>query len=142
MIEIIEITNEKDLKLAWAIRKEVFVVEQGCPEDIEWEFEEESTHFLALLNGEVVGTARFRKTDNGIKMERFAVLKQARNKGVAAALIKRILIETDELQEKKYLHAQLSAEGLYQKFGFKPHGEHFWEGGIEHVKMVLNTSKS
>lgn len=135
-IQIIQILNPQDLQLAWDIRKQVFVVEQGCPEDIEWEFEEESTHFLALLNDKPVGTARYRSTEKGTKLERFAVQEFARNKGVAAALLQRILGEIGSKPGIKYLHAQLSAAGLYAKFNFKPHGENFWEGGIEHVKMI------
>ncbi len=135
-IQIIQIANPQDLQVAWDIRKDVFVVEQGCPEDIEWEFEEESTHFLALLDGKPVGTARYRTTEKGIKLERFAVVKNFRYKGVAAALIMRILVEIGSKPERVYLHAQLSAAGLYLKFGFKPSGPNFWEGGIEHVKMI------
>ncbi|MDP1726188.1 MAG: GNAT family N-acetyltransferase [Bacteroidota bacterium] len=136
MIDIIEIRKPEDLNTAWAIRKEVFVVEQACAEDIEWEFEEESTHFLAYLNGEAVGTARYRTTEKGIKLERFAVLKHARNKGVGAALVQRLLAELAPRPEMRYLHAQLTAAGLYAKFGFKPTGPNFWEADIEHVKMV------
>ncbi len=112
------------------------MVEQACAEDIEWEFEEESTHFLAFLDGVPVGTARYRTTEKGIKLERFAVLKNARNNGVAAALVQRLLKELEPRSGIRYLHAQLSAAGLYAKFGFKPVGEHFWEADIEHVKMV------
>ncbi|MBC7383930.1 MAG: GNAT family N-acetyltransferase [Bacteroidia bacterium] len=138
-IEIIEITKAEDLQAAWAIRKEVFVVEQACAEDLEWEHEEESTHFLALLNGVHAGTARYRTTDNGIKLERFAVLKNARNKGIGAALVQRLLRELTNRSEMIYLHAQLTAKGLYAKFGFREKGEHFWEAGIEHVKMVWHS---
>src|SRR5207342_708000 len=35
------------------------------------------------------------------------------------------------------LHAQVSAEGFYQKFGFEPVGERFEEAGIEHQAMRL-----
>ncbi len=137
MIDIIEIRKPEDLNTAWAIRKKVFVVEQACAEDIEWEFEEESTHFLAYLNGEPVGTARYRTTEKGIKLERFAVLKHARNKGVGAALVQRLLAELAPRPEMRYLHAQLTAASLYAKFGFKPTGPNFWEADIEHVKMVF-----
>ncbi|OYU97437.1 MAG: GNAT family N-acetyltransferase [Bacteroidetes bacterium B1(2017)] len=135
-LELIRIIETADLEAAWAIRKEVFVVEQNCPEDIEWEFEEESIHYLASLNGKAVGTARWRQTENGIKLERFAVLMEARNKGVASALVQKLLDETNDQNLKRYLHAQLQAAPLYAKFGFKPHGPNFWEADIEHVKMV------
>ena len=36
-----------------------------------------------------------------------------------------------------YLHAQLAAMGLYQKFGFEKVGAQFEEAGIQHFKMIL-----
>ena len=37
-----------------------------------------------------------------------------------------------------YLHAQLTAMGLYAKYGFVETGPMFEEAGIKHFKMVLN----
>lgn len=136
-ILINKIIDKSQMQTAWDIRRVVFVIEQECPEDIEWEFEEESTHYLAFLDGIPVGTARWRRTENGFKLERFAVLKEARNSGVGSSLVKHLLNELSGQTEKKYLHAQLAAAPLYAKHGFKPEGEHFWEAGIEHVKMSV-----
>ena len=36
-----------------------------------------------------------------------------------------------------YLHAQLDAMPLYQKFNFITEGDQFEEAGIQHFKMVL-----
>jgi len=83
-----------------------------------------------------VGTSRWRQTDEGIKLERFAVLKNYRMKGVASVLLSRMLSDLIEKTQKIYLHAQLHAAPVYAKFGFEPVGENFWEAGIEHVKMV------
>lgn len=135
-IEVQKISDNSELQIAWDIRKEVFVLEQNCPEEIEWEFEEESIHFLAKLDGESVGTARIRETENGFKLERFAVLGKARNTGVGSALVQALLNELKDIKKKIYLHAQLTAAPLYAKFGFKPTGDNFWEADIEHVKMV------
>lgn len=135
-IEVQKISDNSELQTAWDIRKEVFVLEQNCPEEIEWEFEEESIHFLAKLDGEAVGTARIRETENGFKLERFAVLGKARNRGVGSALVQALLNELKDTKKKIYLHAQLTAAPLYAKFGFKPTGDNFWEADIEHVKMV------
>jgi predicted GNAT family N-acyltransferase len=134
-ISINKIKNEEEQKIAWAIRHEVFVIGQNCPEELEWEHEEESIHYLALLDGEPVGTARWRETEKGIKLERFAVLAMARNMGVGSALVQALTQELSSSGKLLYLHAQLEAAPLYAKFGFKPKGENFWEAGIEHVKM-------
>lgn len=136
MIAITKIENPESLAKAHEIRRIVFVIEQDCPPDIEYEFEEESVHFLATVNGEPAGTARWRETPNGIKLERFAVLTQYRGLGVGDALVKAVLKDCPHDGRTIYLHAQLSARGLYAKNGFNPIGEHFWEADIEHVKMV------
>jgi predicted GNAT family N-acyltransferase len=137
MLQVIKISDQKDLETAWAIRKVVFVIGQNCAEEIEWEYEDESTHFLALYDGVPAGTARWRQTDKGYKLERFAVLEEFRNKGVASALLKTVIADLPEKDKLIYLHAQLTAKGLYAKHGFTEIGEHFWEADIEHVKMKL-----
>ena len=48
--------NSELMEMAHQIRYVVFVIGQNCPEELEWEYEEESTHFLVLDNGEPVGT--------------------------------------------------------------------------------------
>ena len=76
MIEIkkLQFDNKVEIKKCFRIRKEVFVLEQECDPKDEYEYEEESTHFLLTDNKIPVATARYRKTQFGIKMERFAVL--------------------------------------------------------------------
>lgn len=80
-LQVIKIKNQADLDKAFAIRKKVFVEEQNCPPELEWENEDVSIHFLAELNGVPCGACRWRKTDAGYKLERFAVLKEFRGKG-------------------------------------------------------------
>lgn len=136
-ISVKKVQDKPELEQVWAIRHEVFVIGQDCPEELEWEFEEESVHFMAKLNDEPCGTARWRKTEKGYKLERFAVLEKCRGNGVASALIKAVITDLPEDATYVYLHAQLEAAGLYEKHNFKSEGEHFWEAGIEHVKMRM-----
>lgn len=131
--------NQAELQQVFAIRKEVFVHEQNCPPELEWEYEDESVHFLATVNTEPAGAARWRKTANGYKLERFAVLKKFRGFGVGQALVKAVLADLPEGAEPVYLHAQIQAVTLYEKFLFEKMGEEFEEAGIRHYKMVLNT---
>ena len=63
---------------AFVIRRKVFVDEQHCPPDLEYQNDDVSTHFLAKCDGVPCGAARWRKTENGIKLERFAVLPEFR----------------------------------------------------------------
>ncbi len=137
-IRVVKIAqNSPDLQKAFAIRHEVFVVGQGCPAELERNQEEESHHFLALVNDDPAGASRWRKTDNGIKLERFAVLDQYRGQGIGQALVKAVLNDLPADTKYIYLHAQSPAVGLYEKFGFEKVGPEFEEAGIRHYKMVL-----
>ncbi len=132
-----KVTDPKELETVFAIRREVFVIEQNCPPELEWEHEEESVHFLATVNGEPAGAARWRKTDLGYKLERFAVLSQFRGNGVAQALVSTVLADLPSDAAYIYLNAQVQAVGLYSKFGFEATGPEFLEAGIRHYKMIL-----
>lgn len=136
-IRINKVDSELELAHVFEIRREVFVVEQDCPPELEWEFEEESTHFLARLDELPVGAARWRKTEKGYKLERFAVAMAYRGKGVGEALVAAVLADLPKDASYVYLHAQVQAMGLYRKFGFEPEGPQFEEAGIQHFKMVL-----
>ena len=136
-IEVKRVSDEASLENVFAIRRKVFVDEQECPPELEWEFEDESIHFLATVNGLPAGASRWRQTDKGYKLERFAVLKEYRNLGLGQALVSAVLNDLPVEADYIYLHAQLAAIGLYEKFGFKRVGEQFEEAGIQHYKMVL-----
>ncbi|MEX8546148.1 MAG: GNAT family N-acetyltransferase [Mucilaginibacter sp.] len=138
-IEVKKASAQQDLEKVFAIRKEVFVYEQNCPPELEWEHEDESNHFLATVNGEPAGAARWRKTANGYKPERFAVLKKFRGFGVGQALVKAVLADLPPGANYIYLHAQIQAVGLYEKFAFEKLGNEFEEAGIRHYKMVLQS---
>lgn len=136
-ISVVKATDPATLEKVFAIRREVFVIEQECPPELEWEFEEESNHFLAQVNGIPAGACRWRKTDKGYKLERFAVLKNFRGEGLGQRLVQTVLNDLPEEADYVYLHAQLAAIGLYEKFGFEKVGPQFEEAGIQHFKMVL-----
>jgi len=74
-IEVKKVSTNEELEQVFAIRKIVFVEEQNCPPELEWEFEDESVHFIGLVDGTPAGASRWRKTDKVYKFERFAVLK-------------------------------------------------------------------
>lgn len=142
MVSVRKIVNQKELKQAFLIREEVFVKEQKvAPEEEYDQYEDTSTHFLAYdADGKPCGTARWRQTDKGIKLERFAVLKQFRGTGVGRLLVQTVLrdIEGDPNVSPQmiYMHAQTPAIPFYQKLGFKTLGEEFEECGIKHYEMA------
>lgn len=135
-IKVLKVNNPEVLQTVFAIRREVFVVEQHCPPELEWEHEEESYHFLATVDGEPAGTCRWRKTEAGYKLERFAVLKQYRGMGVAHTMLNTLLKDLPDNADHIYLNAQIQAMPFYAKSGFEQTGPQFEEAGIQHFKMV------
>jgi predicted GNAT family N-acyltransferase len=119
-----------------AIRRSVFINEQNISEKIEFDdLSVKSINFIATFNDRFVGTARYRETDEGIKLERFAVLKKYRSNGVGKALLKSILARL-KLKSNIYLHAQRPVVNFYKKLGFKEVGNLFYEAGIPHMKLI------
>jgi len=135
-IKIVE--TDKELQSCLSIRRDVFIIEQKIPESIELDDHKiDAKYFLATLSEKPVGTARYRKTDFGIKLERFAVLENARNFGVGKALV---LFIINYLKNEKniYLNAQKSVIDFYAKLGFDSRGDIFFEAEIPHQKMVFS----
>lgn len=139
MIEIIKFmfSEEKLMKEAFSIRKKVFVIEQDVSEEEEYEYEEESTHFLLRYNKTPVATARYRKTKEGIKLERFAVLQKYRGKGIGFKILESMLYDLKDNTSLKYMHAQIQVVPFYEKAGFKKVNGLFKEAGIMHYKMIM-----
>ncbi|SEI51035.1 Predicted N-acyltransferase, GNAT family [Dyadobacter koreensis] len=133
-VEVEKITNPEDLKTAFAIRRQVFVVGQNVSATAEEDGNDEATHFLAKVNDLPAGTARWRKTKDGYKLERFAVLHTYRGSGVGGALVQALLSDLPK-GSRTYLHAQIRAAKFYEKNGFSQFGETFVEENIEHIKM-------
>lgn len=129
-----KITNPDDLKTAFAIRRQVFVVGQNVNAVAEEDGNGQATHFLAKVNDLPAGTARWRKTKDGYKLERFAVLKAYRGSGVGGALVQALIADLPK-GSRTYLHAQIRAAKFYEKNGFIQFGETFVEENIEHIKM-------
>lgn len=141
-MKVVKTESPEQLEQVFKIRQKVFVEEQQVsPEEEYDEFEKSAAHFLAFNSqGKPCGTARWRFTDKGIKLERFAVLKEDRGTGAGSALVKKVLEDVnghpDAKGKKIYLHAQLTAVPLYLKFGFSKEGEEFEECNIRHYKMI------
>ncbi|QNF34267.1 GNAT family N-acetyltransferase [Adhaeribacter swui] len=139
MVEAKQVSDIRDLDAAFTIREKVFVEEQGVPKEAEYDLHDKTAHhYLATFNGQPVGAARWRQTDKGIKLERFAVLANYRNQQVGSALLRVILndVKLAHPECQIYLHAQLAAVPFYKRHGFTKVGELFTECAIDHYQMV------
>lgn len=138
MIELIRVKSGKDLDAAFAIREKVFVIEQQVPREEEYDaFEDTSSHYLATYAGVPCGAARWRTTANGVKLERFAVLPEYRNRHVGGHVLQAVLqdVLAQHPGKRIYLHAQVAAMNFYKRHGFEAEGDMFSECAIDHYKM-------
>jgi len=136
------VTDLRDLDAAFAIREKVFVEDQGVPATLENDAHDrtDARHYLArTADSTPAGAARWRETENGVKLERFAVLEGFRNQEIGAALLYAVLADVQaELPDAEiYLNAQLRAVPFYERHGFRKEGELFEEANIQHYRMVL-----
>lgn len=123
------------------IRKQVFIIEQQVPPELELdEFDMSATHFLAYTKDkQAVGTARFLHSGNNTgHIGRMAVLKAYRGQGCGLALLQ-ACIQYAKVQSFNavILHAQNHAISFYQQAGFNIRGEEFMDAGIPHHEMFI-----
>ena len=143
-LRIRPVATDADWEGARAIRARVFLAEQGVPERDEWDAHDwptdrgrTCTHLLAEVDGRPVATVRWRPVGGtAAKLERMAVVPEARGRGLAHRLVEAVL---DGAQgaglARVVLHAQAHLVGLYAAHGFRAEGAPFDEAGIPHVKM-------
>ena len=124
---------------ARSIRTTVFVEEQSCPYDEEFDGRDSSVeHALAYVCGRPVGCARFFVEDGHGVIGRLAVLSEFRGKGVGAALCRELIgLARTRGVSSIVIHAQTQAMEFYKKLGFVEYGEKFIESGVEHIHMRL-----
>jgi len=118
------------------LRQQVFVLEQGVPQEMEWdEFDPDSRHALALdMRGNAVGTGRLLPDGH---IGRMAVLSEWRSKGVGAELLRQLMdLARSQGMRRLALNAQTHAAPFYARFGFARESEEFIEAGIPHITMA------
>ncbi|MDX3074249.1 GNAT family N-acetyltransferase [Streptomyces sp. NPDC088354] len=127
-----------DLKAYFAVRHEVFVLEQKVPADLEYdEFDATAVHVVAIGPDGALGAGRLLPGADGTGvLGRLAVLSRARGLGVGAALVRAVEEQARLLGLRVVeLHAQVHALGFYERLGYEPFGEEYEEAGIAHRSM-------
>ena len=119
----------------WALRSEVFIVEQDCPYvDLDGRDAEPSTrHLWVERGGEPVATLRLLDEGAHLRIGRVATRAAHRGAGLAAALVEAALALAGE--RAVVLDAQSHLVDWYTGFGFEPSGRGFVEDGIPHTPM-------
>ena len=123
--------------LAFALRHEVFVREQHVPPEEENDADDlHASHFVALFEGEVVGTLRLLEKPEHVKIGRVAVRRSCRGRGIARQLIAAAMAAARRRgHERFYLTAQADKLGFYEQLGFVAFGPEFVDGGMPHRAM-------
>lgn len=137
---MIRIAPTQDIATCRALRRVVFIEEQGVSEADEVDgLDGRAIHLLATLDGTPVGSARLLVAGETGKVGRVCVLAQARGTGLGAALMRAAVDEfrkTPGVKQVK-LGAQTHALGFYERLGFAAYGPEYMDAGIPHRDMVL-----
>jgi len=134
------VTNLEDLIKVIVVRGIVFVEEQGVPYEIEHDaYDLSATHILGEMDGEPFAAGRIRALGEYAKLERVAIRKQYRGKGLGHKLTEFMIAVAQEQGFKKFkVHAQSYLVNFYKKHDFKIVGNMFKEAGIDHYLMIRN----
>lgn len=136
-VELRAATWVDDRDALQSVRRSVFIEEQGIPEADEWDdVDPVARHVLVFsANRDAIGTGRLEPTG---KIGRIAVLPQHRGTGVGSLIMAHLVNHATESGfTTVYLHAQVAAEGFYERLGFRAEGPVFDECGIPHLRMTL-----
>lgn len=130
------IVATRDTEACFALRREVFMREQGFSEAEEFDDRDSAAiHLLASEAGASVGTARVFVQEG--RIGRICVLKRARGSGLGAQIVRAAMaLLRDHGAGRAVLDAQVQAMPFYEKLGFVAEGEIFDDAGVPHRRMV------
>jgi predicted GNAT family N-acyltransferase len=137
--------NLDDLTRVMAVRAAVYISEQECPYEEEFDGNDLSaTHLIGYIGKEPAATLRLRFFADFAKLERVAVRHEFRNTRISFELVK-AAIELSRVKgyRRLYGHARKRLTGFWTRFGFRT-----FEGGGElvfsdhdYVEMVLEMDR-
>lgn len=120
-------STAEEIESARGIRKIVFGIEQGIPEELDLdEDDERSIHVLALTtDSEFIGTGRLTINEQAGILSRISIIQSYRNKGIGKLIIR----ELEAIAKEKGLRSLTLAphthlESFYAQLGYvKTEGE-------------------
>jgi predicted GNAT family N-acyltransferase len=136
---LIEIAETQDRQTCYALRHEVFVLEQGYTAEGEVdEMDAVSNNLLVHEDGRPIGTARIYLDGPVAKIGRVCVIAAHRGTGLGADLIKSaVSLAVERGATRVILGAQLHAIGFYAKLGFVPFDDIYDDEGEPHQMMEM-----
>jgi predicted GNAT family N-acyltransferase len=142
VIKIVD--NTEDLLKAKLVRAIVYMHEQDCPYDEEFDLNDyTATQIVGLIGNEPVLTARIRYFADFAKLERLAVRQQYRSLGYGHQLLQFMLqLGSQKGYKKYYLHAQKQLQNFYEGYGFRTLGQPFGFSDYDYIEMVGEFSEA
>lgn len=136
--------NEQELSEALAIRREIFVQEQGLFTDSDLdEHEEKSIHLVVKKQGEIVGTVRiYPENANHWVGGRLAVRSSSRDFRVGSLLVKEAVRRVKVLGGTSF-HAAIQEKNVnfFKKIGWTAIGEPFVHHSAVHQRMEADLNR-
>lgn len=128
---------------ALALRRLVFVEEQGVPEELELDERDAGARHLVALEGDtVVGTLRILGVGEVVKIGRVAVRRDRRGAGLGARMMIAAIESVRASGAREILlGSQVVAQRFYARLGFVAEGAIYDDAGIPHVRMRLTLSR-
>ena len=148
-VTVREARDADEVRAARELRIEVFCDEQGVPRELELDGkDDEATQIVAFDESGMIATCRLRypkpqetRDTQGLsgicKLERMAVAKRLRGRGVGARLMAGAEEEARRAGATTMaLNAQLGAQDFYASRGYAAEGDTFMDADIEHIRMT------
>ena len=134
----------EDVMRAASIRAAVYMAEQNCPYEEEFDGNDFSaTHLIGYVGDEPAGCLRIRYFADFAKIERLAVRGEFRTTRLAVSLM-RAGIELCRAKgyRRIYAHAQKRLLNFFVRLGFRQleHGREFAFSDFDYVEIVLDTT--
>jgi predicted GNAT family N-acyltransferase len=144
---VLTVTGPDEMAEALAVRRRVFIEEQGVPEELEIDAYDAppflgstALHVLVRLDGVAVATGRLLidGEDGHAHVGRVAVLARVRGRGYGRAVMAALHeIARERGVRHLTLAAQLHAVGFYERLCYAVRDDVFLDAGIEHRWMDL-----
>lgn len=125
---------------AYTLREKVFIGEQHFCEEAD-EHDKNANHLVIYKDGQAIASGRcfYDNADDSdiVRVGRVCVDKDYRGNDFGKLLMQEIEIFCKK-RNAKYLvlGSQEQAEGFYQKLGYVPHGEYYYEEHCRHIPMI------
>ena len=139
-LELRIVHNEEDKMKAFIVRALVYMGEQNCPYDEEFDKNDyTATQIVGFIGTEPIITGRIRYFGGFAKLERLAIVKQYRGKGYGQKLLSFLICVCQQKGINKVcLYAQSGKEMFYKKNGFSVKGKKFQFSGYYYCEMEKN----